>query len=91
MSVPDGVRMTEFRRDLLVGATAGLAGSLVLAASLQAQGPTSIVAGLTGLGAAGPALAAQLLIAVLLGAGFGVIFRYHPERLLLLNRAGELP
>jgi NADH:ubiquinone reductase (H+-translocating) len=71
--------VTEFRRDLLTGAAAGLMGGLVLAASLQVQGGNSMVAGLTGLAASGLALGAQLLIAVLLGAGFGAIFRYHPE------------
>ncbi len=71
--------MTEFRRDLVTGAAAGLVGGLVLAASLQVQGGNSMVAGLTGLATSGLALGAQLLIAMLLGAGFGAIFRYHPE------------
>jgi NADH dehydrogenase FAD-containing subunit len=71
--------MTALRRDLLTGAAAGLVGGLVLAASLQVQGSMSMVAGLTGLPASGLAVAAQLLIAVLLGAGFGALFRYHPE------------
>jgi NADH dehydrogenase FAD-containing subunit len=38
-----------------------------------------MVTGLTGLTTSDPAVAAQLLIAVILGAGFGAIFRYHPE------------
>lgn len=71
--------MTEFRRDLVIGAAAGLAGGLVLVASLQVQGGTSMVAGLTGRTTSGLAAAAQLLIAVLLGAGFGAVFRYHQE------------
>ena len=71
--------MTGFRRDLLMGAAAGLVSGLVLTASLQVQGRASMVAGLTGPATSGLAVAAQLLIAVLLGAGFGAIFRYHPE------------
>jgi NADH:ubiquinone reductase (H+-translocating) len=71
--------MTAVRRDLLTGAAAGLVGGLALAASLQVQGRNSMVAGLTGPATPGVAVAAQLLIAVLLGAGFGAIFRYHPE------------
>ncbi|HEX4841196.1 MAG TPA: NAD(P)/FAD-dependent oxidoreductase [bacterium] len=71
--------MTGFRRDLLTGAAAGLVGGLALTASLQVQGRNSMVAGLTGLATPGIAVVAQLLIAVLLGAGFGAIFRYHPE------------
>lgn len=73
------IRCTGFRRDLMTGAAAGLVSGLVLAASLQVQGRASIVAGLTGPATSDLAVAVQLLIAVFLGAGFGAIFRYHPE------------
>ena len=71
--------MTELRRNLLTGAAAGLIGGLVLAASLQVQGRNSMVAGLTGLTTSDLTVAAQLLIAALLGAGFGALLRYRPE------------
>jgi hypothetical protein len=71
--------MTGFRRDLMTGAAAGLAGGLVLAASLQVWGGNSMVAGLTGLATSDLVVAVELLIAMLLGAGFGIIFRFRPE------------
>ena len=69
----------EFRRDLWAGAAAGLVGGGVLAASLHLQGKMSMAAGLTGLGWTQAALVVQLGIAVVLGAGFGAIFRHQPD------------
>lgn len=69
----------DFRRDLLVGAVAGFVGGCVLAASLHLQGTTSMVAALAGLPSAHAAVAVQLGIAVVLGAGFGAMFRYQPD------------
>lgn len=62
-----------------MGAAAGLVGGLVLAISLQVQGGMSMVTGLTGLPTAGLAVVAQLVIAALLGSGFGALFPEHPE------------
>ncbi len=70
---------TEIRRDLWSGAGAGLVGGFVLAASSHLQGKMSMAAGLTGLTSSHAALAVQLGIAVVLGAGFGAIFRHQPD------------
>src|SRR5207247_1020277 len=67
--------VTDARRDLQIGGLAGLVAGLVLVASLRVQGPMSMAAGLAGLAAPHAALAVQLGIAILLGAGFGAIFR----------------
>jgi NADH dehydrogenase FAD-containing subunit len=67
--------VTDARRDLQIGGLAGLVAGLVLVASLRVQGPMSMAAGLAGLAAPHAALAVQLVIAILLGAGFGAIFR----------------
>ncbi len=68
------------RRDLAAGAAAGLAGGVLLAASLRIQGMTSMVAGLVGLTSRTETLVVlQLLIAMVVGAGFGAIFRSQPH------------
>ncbi len=64
----------------MAGAGAGLAGGIVLAASLRIQGQTSMAAGLIGLSSSTEALVTlQLAIALLVGAGFGAIFRHQPH------------
>jgi NADH:ubiquinone reductase (H+-translocating) len=67
--------VTDVRRDLRIGAVAGLVAGVVLVASLSVQGRMSMAAGLAGLAAPHAALVVQLGIAILLGAGFGGIFR----------------
>lgn len=66
------------RRDLVAGGIGGLVGGLASAWAMQAQGLLASVAGLIGLASLGTGLAVHLGSAVLIGAGFGVIFRYQP-------------
>jgi len=65
------------RRDVLAGALAGLVGGLVFGSAIQAQAKMGTLAGLLGLPASGAGWLAQLLLAVVLGAGFGALIRYQ--------------
>jgi NADH dehydrogenase len=66
------------RRDLLAGAAAGLLGGLVSGWALHAQDRMAETSGLLGLTSSGGALALHLAVSMLIGAGFGAIFRYQP-------------
>ena len=65
------------RRDILVGAVAGLIGGGVYAWGLQANGLMGDTAGLIGLMSLGVGLVPHLMISALVGASFGAIFRYQ--------------
>ncbi len=67
------------RRDLIAGAGAGLAGGLVFGLAMRVQGVLAEVAGLIGSASLGAGLTLHLVISVLVGAGFGAIFRYQPR------------
>lgn len=71
---------TGLRRDSASGAAAGLVAGLVPAIFLGLHGPGSMPVGPAG-GNWAASLAAQLLLAALLGAGFGALFRYQPYSL----------
>jgi len=83
------VTSSELHRDLWAGAAAGLVGGGVLAATLHLQGKMSLAAELTGL-APQAAPAVQLGIAVVLGAGFGAVFRHQPDSAASSLTAGLL-
>ncbi|MBI4278027.1 MAG: NAD(P)/FAD-dependent oxidoreductase [Armatimonadetes bacterium] len=70
---------SPLRRDLLAGAAAGLAGGLVFGWAMRAQAYMVTVAGLLGLQSAEAGLALHVLIATVVGAGFGAVFRYQPH------------
>jgi NADH dehydrogenase len=67
------------RRDLLAGGIAGLAGGLLFAWAIQAQGMMGTAAGLLGLTLSGAGVGLHLLVAALVGAGFGAAFRYQSQ------------
>ena len=66
------------RRDLVAGALAGLVAGLAVGWALRAQGMLSASATLGGLPATPLGLALDLLLAALIGASFGALFRYQP-------------
>src|SRR3990172_4923952 len=68
---------SSMRRDLAAGAAAGLIGGLAFAWAMQAQGLRA-AAGLAGLSSTGTGVALEILAAILIGAGYGAIFRYQP-------------
>ena len=67
----------SLRRDLIAGASAGLIGGLTFTWAMQAQGLRA-AAGLAGLSSTGTGVALEILAAILIGAGYGAIFRYQP-------------
>src|SRR3990170_1314754 len=68
---------SPLRRDLIAGAAAGLIGGLAFTWAMQAQGLRA-AAGLAGLPSTGTGVALELVAAILVGAGYGAIFRYQP-------------
>src|SRR3990170_3105644 len=67
----------SLRRDLIAGASAGLIGGLAFTWAMQAQGLRA-AAGLAGLPSTGVGAPLELGAAILIGAGYGAIFRYQP-------------
>src|SRR3989304_2622293 len=68
---------SSMRRDRPAGAAAGLIGGLAFAWAMQAQGLRA-AAGLAGLSSTGTGVALEILAAILIGAGYGAIFRSQP-------------
>src|SRR5438477_2644514 len=66
------------RRDLGAGALAGLVAGLAFGWALRAQGMLSASATLGGLPATPLGVVLDLLLAALIGASFGALFRYQP-------------
>lgn len=67
----------SLRRDVIAGAVAGLIGGLVFSWAMQAQGLRAAVGGLGGLTSMRAGVVLDLLISVVAGSGFGIIFRYQ--------------
>ena len=65
------------RRDVMAGAAAGLLGGLVFDWALAGQGMMAAVSGLLGSQSLGVGVLVQLVLAMLLGAGFGAVVRYQ--------------
>lgn len=65
--------MARVRRDSLTGAVAGLAGGLVFGSAMNALGTLPSVAQIARSNSAGVGFALHMLIAALIGAGFGVL------------------
>jgi uncharacterized membrane protein YagU involved in acid resistance len=65
--------MTSLRRGAAPGAIAGLAGGLVFGAAMRSAGTLESVASLVRSDSAGVGLALHMLIAAVIGAGFGVL------------------
>ena len=72
--------LTPLRRDALIGALAGVVGGLVFAWALNLRGMMSQTAGLLGLSSLGAGAPLHFAISALVGASFGALFRYQPER-----------
>jgi NADH dehydrogenase len=68
-----------FRRDAAAGALAGLIGGLVFLWAQQSQGMRAAVGGVAGVTSLGAGTALDLATAALIGATFGLIFRYQPQ------------
>ena len=69
---------TLVRRDPLAGALAGLLAGLAFGWAMLAQGMLPATATLSGLPATPAGLLLDLLLAALIGASFGALFRYQP-------------
>ena len=69
----------SLRRDVVIGAIAGLIGGLVYGWALQARGMMADSAALLGFTAVGGGFLVHLLVSALVGASFGAIFRYQPD------------
>ncbi len=82
--------LTAFRRDLLIGTLAGLIGGLAFGWALQSQGMMVDGAGLLGLNSAGAGFILHLILAALLGAGFGALFRYQAQSYTATISSGAL-
>ncbi len=80
----------SLRRDLAAGGVAGLAGGLVFWGALQAQGMAASVPGLLGLSLSGGWVALHLLVALLLGTGFGALLRYQSGSYAAISSIGLL-
>lgn len=78
------------RRDAAAGALAGLIGGLVFLWAQQAQGMRAAVGGLAGVTSLGAGAAVDLATSALIGATFGVIFRYQPQGYAPTVSAGVL-
>lgn len=68
-----------FRRDAAAGALAGLIGGLVFLWAQQTQGMRAAVGGVAGVTSLGAGAGLDLATAALIGATFGLIFRYQPQ------------
>ena len=79
-----------FRRDLVTGGGAGLAGGLLFWWALQAQGMALTVPGLLGFTPSGLGVMPHLVGSILLGAGFGALLRHQPRGQALMASAGLL-
>ena len=79
MWIVSSVFTPPFRRDVVAGGVAGLAGGLVFWWALQAQGMTAMVPGLLGIKLFGMGTALHLLASILLGGGLGAMLRYQPR------------
>ena len=79
-----------FRRDLVAGGGAGLAGGLLFWWALQAQGMALTVPGLLGFTPSGLGVMPHLVGSILLGAGFGALLRHQPRGQALMASAGLL-
>ena len=79
-----------FRRDMVAGGVAGLAGGLLFWWALQAQGMALAVPGLLGIMLSGVGVAPHLLGSILLGAAFGAVLRHQPRGHAALLSAGLL-
>src|SRR3972149_5568501 len=77
------------RRALSAGAAAGLIGGLAFTWAMQTQGLRA-AAGLAGLPSTGTGVALEILAAILIGAGYGAIFRYQPFAYAATIRSGVL-
>ena len=81
---------SPFRRDLVAGGVAGLAGGLLFWWALQVQGMALAVPGLLGFTLSGVGVIPHLLGSILLGAGFGALLRHQPRGHAALTSAGLL-
>lgn len=80
--------MKPVRRELLIGGGAGLVAGIVFALALQLQAMRDVVGPF---GASmGVALAAELVLATVVGAGFGILFHYQPRGYAALTSGGLL-
>lgn len=70
---------TPLRRDILIGAVAGLIGGLVFGWALQGKGMMADTAGLIGFTSLGAGFVLHLLVSALVGASFGAIFRFQSD------------
>ncbi len=66
------------RRDAVLGAAAGLVGGVAFVWAMQAQGLRASVPGLAGLPPTRAGAVLDLIGGLLIGAGFGGLFRYQP-------------
>ncbi|MFQ5946269.1 MAG: NAD(P)/FAD-dependent oxidoreductase [Anaerolineae bacterium] len=69
------------RRDILLGSVAGVIGGLVFAWALSLQGMMGETAGLLGFSSVGAGVLLHLATSAAVGASFGALFRYHPDKL----------
>lgn len=82
--------LTVFRRDILTGALAGFTGGLAFGWALQSQDMMVEAAGLLGLGSVGLGFILHLILASLLGAGFGALFRFQVQSFAATISSGAL-
>ena len=68
-----------FRRDAAAGAMAGLIAGLVFLWAQESQGMRAAVGGVAGVTSLGAGAALDLATAALIGATFGLTFRYQPQ------------
>jgi NADH dehydrogenase len=78
------------RRDLLAGAAAGAIGGLAFIWAMQAQGLRATVAGLAGLPPTAAGMVLDVLAAAVLGAGYGLVFRYQESAYAATLSSGVL-